>query len=209
MAVEFAKSELEADARGEVLDLSLEPVANVGELVEKARAIIVKTQDDEERGITLGKSLKEALEALDKREDELIGKEQAWVKKVQGWSRPVRRALQDGIDTLKGAINTRRRKIMEEQRRVEEEAERKRQQAEKKAEKKGEVFIPPPLAKTTQTQSGAAGTYRMVKRWKIEDEKIIPREYYVLDEKKINAIVKAGAMIPGIKVYEEPDLAIR
>jgi hypothetical protein len=56
--------------------------------------------------------------------------------------------------------------------------------------------------RAVQTQSGKL-TYRKVTRYEIENQELIPAAYWVIDEKKIAATVKAGISIPGVKMWEE------
>jgi cell fate (sporulation/competence/biofilm development) regulator YlbF (YheA/YmcA/DUF963 family) len=105
--------------------------------------------------------------------------------------------------------------------RREQEALRRKQEAEAKraaarAEKKGVAAPPPPPPaivqtpeKTTRTDAGSASV-RKVWRFEVIDESQVPREYLVVDEKKIRAVVKAGVRsIPGVRIYEDVDVAVR
>jgi hypothetical protein len=71
------------------------------------------------------------------------------------------------------------------------------------------VVVTPTLAKN-EVVSGGEVTFRVVKKWAIEDETKLPREYLKPDEKKIAEAVKKGEEIPGVKVYteEEPQVKI-
>jgi hypothetical protein len=71
------------------------------------------------------------------------------------------------------------------------------------------VVVTPTLAKN-EVVSGGEITFRVVKKWTIEDESKLPREYLKPDDKKIAEAVKKGEEIPGVKVYteEEPQVKI-
>jgi hypothetical protein len=71
------------------------------------------------------------------------------------------------------------------------------------------VVVTPTLAKN-EVVSGGEINFRVVKKWTIEDETKLPREYLKPDEKKIAEAVKKGEEIPGVKVYteEEPQVKI-
>jgi hypothetical protein len=71
------------------------------------------------------------------------------------------------------------------------------------------VVVTPTLAKN-EVVSGGEVTFRIVKKWVVEDESKLPREYLKPDEKKIAEAVKKGEEIPGVKVYteEEPQVKI-
>ena len=95
--------------------------------------------------------------------------------------------------------------------------ERKRIEAENAQKladaKDGEM--PPVLTPTTinvnQTSKteNATSTVRKIKKWRVVDEKLIPREFLCIDEKKVNAVVQADLDIPGIERYYENSLAIK
>jgi hypothetical protein len=71
------------------------------------------------------------------------------------------------------------------------------------------VVVTPTLAKN-EVVSGGEITFRVVKKWVVEDESKLPREYLKPDDKKIAEAVKKGDEIPGVKVYteEEPQVKI-
>lgn len=46
--------------------------------------------------------------------------------------------------------------------------------------------------------------------WELEDGNLLPREYLTIDEKKVNEAIKQGIRnIPGIKVFEKEEIAMR
>lgn len=108
------------------------------------------------------------------------------------------------------------RKKREEDERLRQLAEKEQRRLEKKAEKKG-LPAPPPIIiqasesapKTIQASMGSATT-RTTWDFQIVDESLIPREYMVVDEKKIRAVVKAGIRnIPGVNIYQAETLSVR
>lgn len=52
--------------------------------------------------------------------------------------------------------------------------------------------------KTIRTEVGSA-TVQERKDWEIENESLIPKEYFKLDEAKIGKVIRAGGAVPGIK----------
>jgi hypothetical protein len=56
---------------------------------------------------------------------------------------------------------------------------------------------------------GAVASARKTKEWRISDRAAIPADYWILDEKKINAAVKADIPVPGIEVIESVKTQIR
>jgi len=56
---------------------------------------------------------------------------------------------------------------------------------------------------------GAVGTVKKVLKWKIVDEKVLPRRCLSPDMKKIDDLVKAGKVPKGVETYEESNLSVR
>ena len=104
-----------------------------------------------------------------------------------------------------------------EEERIQRLAEKRQERAIAKAEARGEeppeMNIPMPIVpvapKTTRTEAGSV-TMRKVWKWRVTDETQIPREYFVLDEKKLNGVVAAGLRtIPGVEIYEDKQVQVR
>lgn len=62
-----------------------------------------------------------------------------------------------------------------------------------------------PIVKINTGHSGSfSGAYRRtVKKWRITDIKAVPQQFFELNEKLINATVRAGGEIPGIRIWDE------
>lgn len=110
-------------------------------------------------------------------------------------------------DRLRREEEDRRRAVAEDARRKEVEAARVHGDAEKAAELESAPMAvknlpPPPVASGVST--------RKVWRWRIADEALIPREFMLVDEKKLNAVAvssKGGAHVPGVEFYQEEIVA--
>lgn len=64
-------------------------------------------------------------------------------------------------------------------------------------------------AKTTEVDGGAVSVKRPW-TWEVVDEPAIPREYWILDTKKLNAVVKAGMReIPGVRIFQDYQVATK
>lgn len=134
----------------------------------------------------------------------------------KAWSAPLDRADQ----IIRGKVLAYRQ---EQERRRREEEERLRKLAEKEharlvrqAEKRGETPPPPPpvpvIPQTAKTVAGTVGSVTTRKEWDFEivDETLIPREYLMVNEAKIRAVVRAGVRnIPGVRIFEREVLAVR
>ena len=71
---------------------------------------------------------------------------------------------------------------------------------------KEEIYVPPIIVKKDVPKVNGV-RFQTVWRWRIKDLSKIPREYFLLDEVKIGAVVRglkwAGEVIPGIESYSE------
>lgn len=104
-----------------------------------------------------------------------------------------------------------------EQERLRKLAEAKAARQAAKAEAKGEEppapIIPLPTvaapAKTTRTAEGSV-TMRTVWKFEVVDPDAVPREYLIVNERAIGAVVKAGVrQIPGVRIFEVEEVAVR
>lgn len=119
---------------------------------------------------------------------------------------------------------------LEAQRKAEEEARRLEEEARLKlavqAEEMGatpetvqeiiETPMPmqaPVIAPAFQRAAGIGASRKPVYKWRVVDEKQIPREYLMIDQVKINGIVRAmgkATSIAGIQIYEDvPNISVR
>jgi len=125
----------------------------------------------------------------------------------------------EGLVKSKVAVYFRARQeaARKEQERLRRAAEAKAARQAARAKARGEEPPPPiiPLPsvaapeKTTRTEAGSV-TVRKVWRFEITDEAAVPREWLMVNEKAIGAAVKAGIRsIPGVRVYQAEEVAVR
>jgi len=106
-----------------------------------------------------------------------------------------------------------------ERRKREAAAQKAREEAQKKLDAEAKkakvesVKLPDPVEMPRETRIATeAGTVYEKRSWKflIEDAAQVPREYLMVDERAIRDAVKAGVReIPGVKIYEHKDIAVR
>ncbi len=72
-----------------------------------------------------------------------------------------------------------------------------------------------PIGATVRTSSGAAATVRMRWTFEVTDLTAVPRAFLTLDATKVREAIRASVKatekapsIPGIRVYQEPDVAV-
>ncbi len=71
------------------------------------------------------------------------------------------------------------------------------------------VVLPDQPQKTVQAATGSA-TIKKVWTFQVENSALVPEQYKVVDERKIRAAVASGIReIPGVRIYLEPQVAVR
>lgn len=76
------------------------------------------------------------------------------------------------------------------------------------AQDRAASVVAPTFVAETPKVKGVSG--RRVWKYRVKDANLVPREYLMLDDKKIGAVVRAmrkDTNIAGIEVYDEPDLS--
>ena len=162
------------------------------------------------------KVVKVTAKALDKARTDLKKPILEKGRKIDDTFKPLASALGEAERRLKQRIGDWH--TAERKRVAEEEAERKR--IEEETTKTAESGMPDPLdlvapapqAPPPKTASNDLGsvTVTMVKKFRIVDESLVPREYMVVNDKLIRSAVQAGrTAIAGVEIYEEEQVAVR
>jgi hypothetical protein len=192
-------------------------------ILDQAKALAVTTQPEAMAAADFLKGIK----ALKNKIEEKLGpvvkaSYDAWKKAVA-----YRKEHDDPLDRaeaeVKGKLNEylaeeakRRLKAQEEaQKEAQKEAEAKAEEdallleatgdAEAAEAVRSEPVVAPPVVVSPVEKPAGIAT-QSVWKWVVRDEGAVPREYLVLDEKKIGGVVRAmksATNIPGIQVYEE------
>ena len=194
-------------------------------VLERIKAIVVKTAEDYTSASEFKKMLKDRQKAVNEAFDPIIkDAHSAWKKAIaqrDTYLQPYVQAENEVNVHIKAYLAEEERKQREAEARVQEmqrkEAEKLQKRAEKAAEK-GQTEKAEQLQEqaeqvqmvTPVVQSNVPKVAGMVKRkvwkFKITDKGLIPREYMMPDEIKIGAVVRAmksGTDIPGIQAYED------
>lgn len=142
------------------------------------------------------------------------------VKKINERFKSYAAPLEQADQVVRGKVLGFRQEA-ERQRREEEarlrrqaEAERARLAAEAAAQDLPEPPPPPipVIPRAPKTVRSNMGTATVKKVWDFEvlDERQVPREFLIVNEKAIRAAVKAGVRnIPGVQIFETEQLAVR
>jgi hypothetical protein len=140
------------------------------------------------------------------------------VKAINARFKELRVPIEMTIDSLKTSMLFYRR-AKEEERLAEEKKIREAQEAEARekarlqhaSQKKAVEALPEVVvekqATTVVAESGSKINVRKIKKFRIIDEKSIPKKYLIIDLKAIDKDVKSGIEIKGVEVYEEEQIA--
>lgn len=191
-------------------------------LKQRMEEMVIKSDEEEkiftETGVIVAR-LKKSLEAERKSKVEphnkIVDEINAFYKKYSG---PLDELKSIAERKIMDWRKEKARKAREAQERLDKAMAEKRSKELEEAAKQGSVAAPafalqvsvaPPPANTTKSDTGSA-IGRTVWTWKVTDESKIADEYWILDEKKINALVKSGVReIAGIQITEEQAVSFR
>ena len=199
-------------------------VADIDEYAATADDMLVKSPEHEASAILFLKPLKTFRKSVEDTRKKIV-------KPIKDLAKDIDAIFKPRLDVIDGIERKIKDKLRNYRTEVEKAAEKERQRVEEQNRKKAERHAakvekaiengkdPSAVAmpvmhdvqepeKTTKTAAGSA-SYKTVKKFRIIDQRMIPIQYFMLDEKKIGQAVKIGIEIPGIEVYEDKEIAIR
>lgn len=189
-------------------------------LEQAAQALVVQDEATLQEATNMVAWVAKAKKAIEEKRQFFVKPLQEQVKRVNELFKQYAAPLDRADTLLRGKILAYRqeqeRKRREEEERLRKLAEKEQKRLEKQAAKNGMpapppivVPSPPPMAKTVQSEMGAAQV-RTVWDFEIVDETQIPREFLMPNVPAIRAAVKAGVRnIPGVRIFQREDLAVR
>ena len=149
----------------------------------------------------------------------LEGRRQFFVRPLVDGQKRINNEFKAMMQPLKQMTDELKAKLLGYRNIVKEEAARNAEKLNKMAADNG---LPAVEAQVDNSVQSSIGNSYAIKRWvwKITDENKIPRELLMIDEKKINALVKAGTRTikgvssntfkaDGIEVYQEESISVR
>ncbi len=168
----------------------------------------VKTENDYQAALAEGKRIKEQLEIITARKDEIIKPLNSSLKSVKALFAPIEEAGENALKIV-------RTKMLEYANKKEAKAEVKIDKIVQKFEdgkiSEGEahakIFVATPQ-KTVTTEAGSA-TVKKVKKYYVVDKSKIPLQFLEPDMVRIKASFKAGTPVDGVEERIENELAIR
>lgn len=173
-----------------------------------ATSLKVVDMDTYNAAMEEGKKIKEALETVTSRREEITKPMNDALKSVRTLFKPIETGLEDALKTIKSKMvawhQEASRKEAEEKAKIAAKAEAGKIKEETAIRKIGEVEH---VEKTNATEK-ASSTMRTVKKWRVVNKTQIPYEFLEPDMVKIKASFRAGTPVPGVEEYEEQELAI-
>lgn len=184
----------------------------LADLVAQAAWMSVTTPDEEEAAIDAVKEGKAIAARIKGIRDYITKPLKAQVKLIEAPFNLAIKMADEIEETLKPKMTAFYLERTAAARKAAEEADTKRREAEAVQAATGSPFtevgpdddevIEEP-AQTSRTWSGAKSTYIEKKKGRVIDFALLPDEYKLPDESKINRAVADGIIIPGIEVYTE------
>jgi len=183
----------------------------VSSIVKAAQTFQVENPEQEKESVDILAKIKTTGKMLTARKEEITRPLMTSLSKIRDLFKPRELELAEAEKIIKSKVLAYR---IEQDEKAEKEKARIAARVEKgtmKPETAGQKLAAiPDTAKTVVSSSGSKLSTVTVQKVRILDEQSIPREYLVPDLAKItNAILKEGAVIPGVEKYEEKRLASR
>ena len=195
---------------------NVELATQVEEMSGKAEAVLVIHNDDEyERAATVLKQVKGLIKDAEERRTALVKPLNDHVKNINLASKQITKPLVDQSAAIDKAMVTyysaKELAATAERNRLALAAAAAQDELNKEAELLG-VEAPQLNVPTVLEVERTVGSVSMKARWvgEVENPNLIPRQYLMVDQVKINAAVTAGERnIPGVKIYKKLSTATR
>jgi hypothetical protein len=204
----------------------LESFGEAEAAIKRARTTIdgIPAELDDDSASAAADALKEGRHALQDVEVSRKAEKEPYTvtaRKIDADFNEVQSSLKAAIESLKErvvAYTARKAKEAEEERkRIERNAEARQKREDEKAAEEGRAShdkrgapAPPPPPPSARG-ANAKTTVKKVKKYRIEDESLLPDHLVkrVPDKLKIKTAVNAGEAIPGVRIWEEDEVATR
>lgn len=206
--------------------------ADITKLVAPAKAVAVTDAAAQAHAVGIGKSIKDILKRIEEKRKEVVGPIKARAKEVDDYAKKISTPLLEAELHLKKQIGA-----FEDQERQRRELELKRVREEQEAadRRKAELVAKATEGVTDETaklmtavkvdaefkevrkdlrqeekaiESSAMKGAKLVWKFEVTNGAEVPREFMVIDEKKIREAVHGGAReIPGVRIYQETQIS--
>jgi hypothetical protein len=228
------KKNVVAPKDSEVTDIAQfdQLTADITKLVAPAKAIAIADAAGQAHAVGMGKSIKDILKRIDEKRKELVQPIKARASAIDAFAKQISAPLLEAEAHLKRQIGA-----FEDQERARRELELKRIREEQEAadRRKAELVAKATEGVTDETaklmtavkvdaefkevrkdlrqeekavETSAMKGAKLVWKFEVTNGTEVPREYMVIDEKKIREAVFAGAReIPGVRIYQETQIS--
>lgn len=175
----------------------------VGNIAETSRIIINSQPTFDKAKDKLGE-IKEIKKIVNDKKESITKPLNEALKNVRGLFKPI----EDKIDIIENYLKTEvlkyNQKLLAEQRKREDEARKKIEEEQAKGKSLDEINVDK-IAKplTNITQKVEAIKTRKIKKLKIVNEQIIPRDFLIPNEVKIKEALLNGIKVDGCEIIEE------
>lgn len=188
----------------------------VRKYAEEAKKLVITDDESEKQMISKAGEMKALFAQIDTKRKEIIKYHDQYVRKVNALAKSFKDILDPAIQNLRCKLgNYQYKKELERQKREKKALKEQnilQKQIRKEAEKKGieapEMPPPAPVEKKqtiTRADDGSSAYIRTEWAFEIIDLSKVPDEYKMLDDKKVNAMIKAGVrIIEGLRIFENP-----
>lgn len=181
--------------------------AQVSKLENQANAVQIETQEDYANAADLVAKLKETGSTIKNKKESITKPLNEALRNARDLFAPIEKQFAAAESILKRKLLDYKRKVDEEARKKEEAVAKKVESGKMKletAEKKMEA-----IERVETTTRGKVGQVQVkkIKKVRIVDEAMIPRNYLVPDMVAIRRDALSGSQIPGVEVYEEETIA--
>jgi hypothetical protein len=168
----------------------------------------VKTDKDYAEALAEGTSIKNKLEIITKRKEEITKPMNAALKNVRDLFKPLETAGETALRIIKDKMlsftSEKTRQAEKAKLKIAQKVESGYYKPETGVEKMGAVVEQP---KTISTENGMATT-RMVTKYRLTDISKVPLKFHLVDMQAVKMAIKAGETVEGIETYQERELEL-
>jgi hypothetical protein len=192
----------------------------IAALEQQAAELEVADDASNITAVEMASQAKKVVKELEARRKQIVGEPSGYVRRVNALVKPFRdrftaveKALKRKIGQYQSRLELERRKAEAAQRKAlaaaQAELDKEAQAAGVEPVKLDVKPVQPEPPKAVRTEAGTAST-KKVWTHEITDPDQVPRDYLLVDEKKIRQAIKMGVRkISGVRIYQETQVGIR
>lgn len=181
------------------------------EVVEQCISAVIETDEDAGKAADLAKIAKKQIAALEEERKLIVKPLNDVIKHVNGRFKKLTDPLNNAVDILRSKVSeflTMKDEAEKAARKTEADELRKEAESMRDiGDKAGAKEAVSTAKQIEESETGSDIVHGSVSSvhgrseisWSIVDEKKIPRKYYSIDEKKIDADIRSGLSIPGVE----------